>query len=145
MRYSLKLMEWTSFIFWKQLYSIWPNTAGWLLGFFNVNSKLFLKQNHLLLIFKIYIYNSRRSESLIMILLTRVKNIEEKISVNNEKKNILCTREKGSKLKMFWKPKLFDILPDLIHPLSRGVGGGGVGLKRGSKEKKMVFSKQRDG
>ena len=30
----------------------------------------------------------------------KAKNIEEKISINNEK-NILCTRENGSKLKMF--------------------------------------------
>ena len=30
----------------------------------------------------------------------KVKNIEEKISKNNQK-NILCTRENGSKSKMF--------------------------------------------
>ena len=34
------------------------------LGFLNANSKLLLIQNHLLLIFKIYFYNSGRSESL---------------------------------------------------------------------------------
>ena len=65
------------------------------------------------------------------------KNTEEKISINNEK-NILCTRANDSKLKMFWRPKCFDILPDLVQPLSRGMG---LGLRRGSKEKKMVFSK----
>ena len=51
-----------------------------------------------------YIYNSRRSKSLILKSLIRemmkVKNIEEKISINNEK-NILGTRENGNKLKMF--------------------------------------------
>ena len=28
------------------------------------------------------------------------------------KKDILSIRENGSKLKMFWRSKLFDILPD---------------------------------
>ena len=60
-----------------------------LLGFVNIDSKLLLLQNHLLLIFKIYINNSRRSESLILKSLirdiTKIKNIEEKISINNEK------------------------------------------------------------
>ena len=54
----------------------------------------------------------------------KVKNTEEKISINNENKNILCTRENGRKLKMFWRPKHFDTLPDLIQPLSQGVGEG---------------------
>ena len=55
--------------------------------FLNVDSKLLLLQNHLLLIFKIYIYISRRSESLILKSLireiTKVKNIEEEVSINN--------------------------------------------------------------
>ena len=55
------------------------------LGFLNVNSELLLIQNYLLLIFKIYIYNSRRSESLkiksLIREITKVKNIEEKISL----------------------------------------------------------------
>ena len=75
------------------LFDVTPQAA--FLGFLNVDSKLFLKQNHLLLIFEIYIYDSRKSESLIIKFLTReirkVKNIEEKISTNNEK-NILRTR-----------------------------------------------------
>ena len=41
------------------------------LGFLNVNSKLFLVQNHLLLTFKIYIYSSRRSGSLMIKFLIR--------------------------------------------------------------------------
>ena len=73
-----------------------------------------------------YIYNSRRSEPLIIKFsiteIMKVKNIEEKHSINNEK-NILCTRENGSRLKMFSRPKHFDILPDLIHTLSRRGGG----------------------
>ena len=66
------------------------------LGFLNVDPELLLKQNHLLLIFKIYIYNSRKSESLkIKFLLreiTKVKNIEEKISLDNEKKHTIYKR-----------------------------------------------------
>ena len=69
------------------------------LGFLNVDPELLLKQNHLLLIFKIYIYNSRKSESLkiksLLREITKVKNIEEKISLDNEK-NMLFTRENGS-------------------------------------------------
>ena len=69
------------------------------LGFLNVDSKLLLIQNHLLLIFKIYIFNSRRSESLkiksLIREITKVKNIEEKFSLNNEKKEI------DNNLKMF--------------------------------------------
>ena len=53
------------------------------LGFLNGDLELLLIQNHLLLIFKIYIYNSRRSESLkiksLIREITKVKNIEEKI------------------------------------------------------------------
>ena len=77
---------------------------GAFLGFLNVNSKLLLIQNHFLLVFKIYIYNSRRYESLkiksLIREITKVKKIEEKISISNEK-NMLYTRENGSKLQMF--------------------------------------------
>ena len=80
------------------------------LGFLNVDSKLFLIQNHLLLIFKIYIYNSRRSESLIIKFLIReimkIKNIEEKISINNEKKHTMHKR-KWQQFENFLKTKTF--------------------------------------
>ena len=60
------------------------------LGFLTVDSELRFIQNHLLLIFKICIFNSRESESLkiksLIREITNVKNIEEKISLNNEKK-----------------------------------------------------------
>ena len=83
------------------LIDLTPQTA--FLGFVNVDSKLLLIQNHLLLIFEIYIYNSRRSESLkiksLIQEITKVKNIEEKISLNNEK-NMLYTRENGNQLKI---------------------------------------------
>ena len=47
------------------LFDLTPQTA--FLGFLNVDSKPLLIQSHLLLISKMYIYNSRRSESLILI------------------------------------------------------------------------------
>ena len=79
------------------LFDLTPPAA--FLGFLNVDSELLLIQNHLLLIFKIYIYNSRRSESLkiksLIPEITKVKNIEENIALNNEKKNMLYTRENG--------------------------------------------------
>ena len=66
------------------------------LGFLNVDPELRLIQNHLLLIFKIYIYNSRKSESLkiksLLREITKVKNIEEKTSLDNEKKHIIYKR-----------------------------------------------------
>ena len=46
------------------LFDLKPQSV--FLGFLNVDSKLFLIQKQLLLIIKIYIYNSRRSESLII-------------------------------------------------------------------------------
>ena len=111
------------------------------LCFLNVDSKLLLLQNHL--IFKIYIYSSRRSESLILKSLireiTKVKNIEEKVSMNNEKKDIICTRENGNRLKMFGRPKLFDTLSDSASECVR------VGVDQGSRQKKLVFSNQRAG
>ena len=112
------------------LFDLTPQAA--FLGFLNVDSKLLLLQNHLLLMFKIYIYNSRRSESLILKSLireiTKVKNIEEKVSINNEK-NVVCTIE-NDYLTFY-----------LIQPLS----GRRVGVGRGSRQKKLVFSNQRDG
>ena len=53
------------------------------LGFLNVDSKLLLLQNHLLLIVKIYICNYRRSESLILKSLIR-----EIMKVKNRGKNL---------------------------------------------------------
>ena len=77
------------------LFNLTPQAA--FLGFLNVDSKLLLLQNRLLLTFKIYIYNSRRSESLILKSLireiTKVKNIEEKVSINNEKKHNMYKRK----------------------------------------------------
>ena len=77
------------------LFDLTPQAA--FLGFLNVDSKLLLIQNHLLLIFKIYIYNSRRSESLkiksLIREISKVKNIEEKTSLNDEKKHAISKRK----------------------------------------------------
>ena len=62
-------------------------------GFLNADLKLIFIQNHLLLLSKIYIYNTRRSESLILKSLIRevmkVKTIKRKISVKSKKKKKL--------------------------------------------------------
>ena len=85
------------------LFDLTPQAA--ILGFLNVNSNLLLIQTHLLLIHKTYIYNSRRSESLIIKFLIReimkVKNIEEKISINNEKKTYYVQEKIAASRKCF--------------------------------------------
>ena len=67
------------------------------LDFVHVDSELLLIKNDLLLIFSIYIYNSRRSESLkiksLIWEITKVKNIEEKVSLNNEKRHTIYKRK----------------------------------------------------
>ena len=108
------------------LFDLKPQAA--FLGFLNVNSKLLLIQNHFLLIFKIYIYNSRRSESLIIKFFIReimkVKNIAEKIWINNEKKHTMYKKkwqqvENVSKIKTFWHFTWFD---SAFEPGSGGRG-----------------------
>ena len=80
-------------------------------GFLKVNSELLLIQNHLLLIFKISIYNSRRSKSLKIKSLIRetvkVKNIEDKISLNNEEKKKPIYKRKWQLVENVLKTKSF--------------------------------------
>ena len=82
MRYSSNLWNELDLFFENDFTLIDLTSQAAFLGFLNVNSKLLLTQNYLLLIFEIYICNSRRSETLIMKFLIReimkVKNIEEK-------------------------------------------------------------------
>ena len=59
-------------------------------------------------------------------------------------KKTLCTRENGTKLKMFRRPKPFDILPDSSFDPERCGDGGGIGLSWESRQKELVFSNQRD-
>ena len=61
--------------------------VGSFVFFLNVDSNLFLIQNHLLLVSTIYIYNSRWSE------ITKVKNKEKKNSINNEKNRTMYKRK----------------------------------------------------
>ena len=79
MQYNSKSMELTRFILRKGIHSV--------LGFLNGDSKLFLIQNRVLLMFKIYIHNSRGSEPLkiksLVREITKVKNMEEKISLSS--------------------------------------------------------------
>ena len=93
---------------------------------------------YLLLIFKIYICNSERSESLILkssiTEITKIKNIEEKLLIDYDK-NTIWTGENGSKLKMLWQPKLFDTLPNLVFEW-----GGRIG--QGSRQRELVLSNQ---
>ena len=97
MQYNSKSMEWTRFILRKRIHYIWSKTAGCLLGFLNVESKLLLIQNNLLLIFKIYIYNSRRSESLkIKSLIREITKVKRKNFIKQWKKNMLYKRENGN-------------------------------------------------
>ena len=109
-------------IFWKRIHTVWSNTACCLSRFLNVNSKLLLIQNHLLLIFKIYIFNSRRSESLkiksLIREITKVKNIEENILLNNEKKTCYIQDKMATSWKCFEDQNFLKFY--LIQPLSRG-------------------------
>ena len=63
-----------------------------------------LPKNRILLLFKIYVYNSRKHEKVLLNNLIRnvmkVKNIEKEIAGNNEIKVMLCCMTKsGKKLK----------------------------------------------
>ena len=77
------------------LFDLTPHAA--FLGFYNVDSKLLLIKNHLLLIFTVHIYNSRGYESLILKSLireiTEVKNIVVRVLINNEKKHNVYKRK----------------------------------------------------
>ena len=89
----------------------------------------------MLLIFKIYVYNSGRSESLISKFLireiTEVKNIEEQFSIN-KKKNKYVQGQMVAGWKFFEDQNLTFCL---IQPFS----GGEKGLGGGSKQKELVF------
>ena len=76
-----------------------PQTA--CLGFTNTYCNDILLKNHILLLFKIYVYNSRKHEKISLNNLrnvTKVKNIEREIAEKNEKK-LCCITKRGKKLK----------------------------------------------
>ena len=71
-----------------------PQTA--FLGFTNTYCNDILLKNHILLLFKVYVYNSRKHEKISLNNLirnvTKVKNIEKEIAKNNEKNIILYNK-----------------------------------------------------
>ena len=76
-----------------------PQTA--FLGFTNTYCDDTLLKNHILLLSKIYVYNSRKHEKISLKNLIRnvmkVKNIEKEIAGNNEKK-LCCITKTGKKI-----------------------------------------------
>ena len=72
-----------------------PQTV--FLGFTNTYCNSSLLKNHILLLFKIYVYNSRKHEKIslknLIKNLTKVKNIEKEIAGNNEKKIMLYNKK----------------------------------------------------
>ena len=93
-----------------------PQTA--FLGFTNTYCNDILIKNHILLLFKIYVYNSRKHEKISLNNLTKnvtkVINIEKEIAGNNEKKVILYNK-KGEKTENKLNEKT-----SLIYPKGEG-------------------------
>ena len=63
-----------------------------IIGFLEANCHPCLFQNHILLILKLYIYNSRKNKFLsntcLLKQISKIKNIQKKVASVNEKKNI---------------------------------------------------------
>ena len=133
-QYNSKIMEWPVFILSKWLHFIWSNTAGCLLGFLNVDSKLLLLQS-LALIFKIHTYNSRKSESSILKFL-----IWEIMKVKNRRKNFNKQWKKCVQEKMAASWKCFEDQNYLTLYLIQFLRGGSAGVGQGSRQKKLLFS-----
>ena len=98
-----------------------PQTA--FLGFTITYCNDILPKNRILLLFKIYVYNSRKHEKVLLNNLirnvTKVKNIENEIAGNNEIKVMLCDKK--------WKKIENKLNPvSLIYPR----GGGETFLLR---------------
>ena len=59
-------------------------------GFVNAYSNNLILENHILLLFKIYLYNSRKQEKLtlrkLIRIITKVKDIEKESAGNDDKK-----------------------------------------------------------
>ena len=62
-----------------------PQTA--IFGFHNIANDTFLIQNHILLLFKLYIYNARKHGFLFfnnfLIEFNKIKNLEKRVAANN--------------------------------------------------------------
>ena len=85
-----------------------PQTA--FLGFTNTYCNDTLLKNHILLLFKIHVYNSRKHEKIslnnLIRNITKVKNIEKDIAGKNEKKIMLYNEKWGEKLKTCYMRKV---------------------------------------
>ena len=53
-----------------------PQTA--IFGFHNIDNDIFLIQNHILLLFKLHIYNARK--------ISKIKHLEKRVALNNRNK-----------------------------------------------------------
>ena len=118
------------------LFDLTPQAA--FIGFLNVDSELLFIQNHLLLIFKIYVYNSRKSESLrkkcLIREITKVKKHRGKNFIKQWKKACYIQEKMATSWKCLEDQNFLTF--DLIQPYK---SGGGVGLRRGSRQKGLVF------
>ena len=65
-----------------------PQTA--IFGFLNIDNDTFLIQNHILLLFKLYIYNARKHGFLsfnnFLNEISKIKNLEKRVAANNRNK-----------------------------------------------------------
>ena len=65
-----------------------PQTA--IFGFLNIDNDTFLIQNHILLLFKLYVYNARKHGFLsfnnFLNDFSKVKNLEKRVAANNRNK-----------------------------------------------------------
>ena len=79
------------------LLQLLPHAA--IFGVLEVDCQCYLMQNHILLISKLYIYNSRNntflSSTCLLKKISKIKNIEKKVASVNEKKNIAYKRKWG--------------------------------------------------
>ena len=120
-------------VLWKSLISYFDKSLNLpflspqiaFLGFTDTYCNDILLKNHILLLFKIYVYNSRNNKKISLKNLirnvTKVKSIEKEIAAKNEK-NLCCITKSGKKLKT-GKRKMSVSL--IIH-----VVGGGIFLLR---------------
>ena len=65
-----------------------PQTA--IVGFHNIDNDTFMIQNHILLLFKLHIYNARKHRFLslnnFLNGISKIKNLEKRVSANNPNK-----------------------------------------------------------
>ena len=79
------------------------NPQAAFFGFLDLNDETFLIVNHILLTFKFYLYNSRNKKTphlqSLLKQINKIKDIEKKLSENNEKKRKIYCKKWQKKLK----------------------------------------------